>query len=475
MAATLDKLEATAVVDDPHRSLRWSIYWLLIVAATAGAAARVLAVRDPQEANNRPFPSANDRSRWAMIRALVERGTYEIDEIIQQPGWDTIDRVWHWNGQYDAQGRKIKRFYSSKPPFYPTLLAGVYAALYYTTGLSLETHPFAVGRGLLLLFNVVPLAVYFWVLARLIDRLGTTDWGRVFAMTAATFGTLVTPFASVLNNHLPAAVTAAVALYAAVRILLDGQRRARYFVLAGLLAALTAANELPALAFVGLLGLVLLVRAPLPTMTFGLPCVLLVAAAFLGTNWIAHGTLIPPYAHRSTENPEDNWYDYPGSYWTDPQKRTGVDRGEPSPLVYAANALVGHHGVFSLTPVWLASAAGVVLAWRRGRSAAGWRSLALLVALTSVVCLAFYLTRPEIDRNYGGVSCGLRWVIWLTPLWLSTLAIAADAATCCRKGRTFMYLALAVSVISATYPGANPWSQPWIQDFVEYLGLGSRL
>ena len=37
-----------------------------------------------------------------------------------------------------------------------------------------------------------------------------------------------------------------IAIYAAVRIWFDGERRMRYFVAAGLFAAFTAANELPA-------------------------------------------------------------------------------------------------------------------------------------------------------------------------------------------------------------------------------------
>src|SRR3954453_10779633 len=43
----------------------------------------------------RPFLSANDRSRWMTVRSLVERGTYEIDSIVGQPTWDTIDMVQH--------------------------------------------------------------------------------------------------------------------------------------------------------------------------------------------------------------------------------------------------------------------------------------------------------------------------------------------------------------------------------------------
>ena len=38
-----------------------------------------------------------------------------------------------------------------------------------------------------------------------------------------------------------------------------------------------------------------------------LPAVIVVAAAFFGTNWIAHGSLKPAYLHDSGK---DNWYDY---------------------------------------------------------------------------------------------------------------------------------------------------------------------
>ena len=43
----------------------------------------------------RPFLSGNDRSRWDTIRALVEHGTYAIDDIVAEPNWDTIDMVQH--------------------------------------------------------------------------------------------------------------------------------------------------------------------------------------------------------------------------------------------------------------------------------------------------------------------------------------------------------------------------------------------
>ena len=67
------------------------------------------------------------------------------------------------------------------------------------------------------------------LLAQIVERLGTTDWGRIFVMAAATLGTLLNTFAVVLNNHLIAAVSATISIYLLMRIWFDGERRWRYF------------------------------------------------------------------------------------------------------------------------------------------------------------------------------------------------------------------------------------------------------
>ena len=53
----------------------------------------------------------------------------------------------------------------------------------------------------------------------------------------------------------------------------------------------------------------------------------------------------------------DNWYEYPESRWL-LNKKAGVDKGEESPADYALHCLVGHHGIFSLTPFWILSLLG---------------------------------------------------------------------------------------------------------------------
>ena len=134
--------------------------------------------------------------------------------------------------------------------------------------------------------------------------------------------------------------------------------------------------------------------------------------------------------------------------------------------MYALHATVGHHGIFSLTPVWLLSIWGLVLLWR-GRSDASWPCSSRLL---SRGVPGFYLSRPQADRNYGGMTSGFRWMFWFAPLWLVALLPAADRLANWRVGRALALLLLVLSVMSASYPTWNPWTQPWLWNFLTYLG-----
>ena len=64
-------------------------------------------------------------------------------------------------------------------------------------------------------------------------------------------------------------------------------------------SALAAAFELPALAWLAAMLAILATCNLRRTLTAALPAVLVVAAAAFSTNWIAHNTISPPYAHRA--------------------------------------------------------------------------------------------------------------------------------------------------------------------------------
>ena len=81
--------------------------------------------------------------------------------------------------------------------------------------------------------------------------------------------------------------------------------------------------------------------------------------------------------------------------------------------------------------------------------------------------LGFYIIKTD---NYGGLTCGPRWFIWLTPFWLLTMIPVVDWLGVRRWGRCSGYLLLAVAVFSATYPSNDPWRHPWLYQLLEYCG-----
>jgi len=478
---------------DGRAALRRGIYAILMAAGVGGLLGRIGAVdsvdRYKLEVHNNnfykkngypevqlrtPFLSANDRSRWLTIRSLVEYGTYRIDDVVTEPNWDSIDTVKHDGHGRAAPGPLEGHLYSSKPPLLATILSGEYWLIYNTTGYSLKDHPYLVGRFMLATVNISAMLVIWLLLARHVERYARTDWGRIFIVAAGVFGTLQTTFAVALNNHLIAAASAMLALDAVVRIVSEGDVRAFRFVQAGLFGAFTAANELPALSLFAAIGAGLVWLHPRKTLLAFAPAAALVGAAALGTNYAAHETFVPAYAHRK---PENNWYEYQyvnrfgeikESYWSQITERSAVDKGEASPATYALHALVGHHGIFSLTPVFILTLFGLAITlFNRGNPL---RPIAGGVALVSLVCIAFYLARPEIDRNYGGTSAAFRWVLWFAPLWLVGALPAADALAGRRIGRGIALLFLALSVVSVSYPTWNPWTHPWPMQWMQDQG-----
>ena len=252
------------------------------------------------------------------------------------------------------------------------------------TGWTLGDHPYEIGRVMLFTVNILPLVLMYVLIGRLVERFGTTDWGRIFVMAAATLGTFLNTFAVVLNNHIVAAVSAAVALYAAVRIAYDGERRLRYFV-ARRLRGRVHRRQRAARAYVSrLIGLLLLWTRAARNAARIRP-----GSARRGGRVLRHQLDRPRRAcGRPTctaARPSDNWYTTHTtvngraikSYWLD---RQGIDRGEPTKLAYAVHVLVGHHGMFSLTPIWLLSIAGALM-WLWSPDASR-RQLAAVVLLS---------------------------------------------------------------------------------------------
>ncbi len=393
-----------------------------------------------------PLRSANDRSRWCTVWAIVERGTYQIDEIQQRPGWDTIDRVKHND-----------HFYSSKPPLLPRIVAELYRLVRIFPGWTLDANPAATIRLLLFLINILPMGVALWYLCRIICRYCHDVSGSLLLIATACWATLLNPFLTTFNNHTVAATFLIFALYLTIKIHVEQRHNSWRYALCGLTAAFTTCNELPAAAF-GLALFIILVRQnSSQTLKFFVPAAIIPIAAFMLTNYHATGGWKPFYMYYGTEKYVFVHEGVP-SYWADPQ---GVDRAIDSPLTYLFHCTFGHHGVFSLTPVFLLSVAGwsIRRMWRSGRL----KVIQHLGLGLTLLVFAFYMSKPS-HYNYGGVSVALRWMLWLIPFWLLAMIPAVNAW----GSRTWFQLVawplVGISLFSAWYPQTSPWTQPWLFD-----------
>jgi len=61
-------------------------------------------------------------------------------------------------------------------------------------------------------------------------------------------------------------------------------------------------------------------------------------------------------------------------------------------------------------------------------------------------------------------------MFWCTPLWLVSLVPAADAISRRPAVRVLAWVMLFGSVVSASYASLNPWSHPWIFQYMSYVG-----
>jgi hypothetical protein len=334
----------------------------------------------------------NDASRWNTVYYLVEHGTYEYlpehgawwntkksknfpaDFAGTLPFW-TIDMV----AKKDDAGHY--HFYSSKPPLLPTCLAGIVLVIENVSkavdavfgsvvsqvagrDVSLEadyrTHPWFIMRTTLILTQAIPFMIFVVLVGRQILDWTNSPFARYFCIAAAALGTYLTPWSITLNNHVIAAFTVFIAVHATLRIWYDNRREWYWFVLAGLFGAFAATMELPALSLAVAVLVAIAAKDPVRGGTLGLIPALLVFGAALLTNWLAMGTIKPAYAEFGVPG---GLYDYPGSYWNNP---TGMDALQEPKRIYLLHLLIGHHGLFLLTPILLLALVGAGRHLRRG-------------------------------------------------------------------------------------------------------------
>lgn len=415
----------------------------------------------------------NDNSRILTMRAIAENGTFQIGERLEFADGTFLDTgllfekgqrlsidvvlnpkpFWTNPSPVPGEPHARKAYYSSKPPMLPLLMAVEYYCLRHLLAWDWTTHRAWILRALLMTWNVMPWLLVLWFSLSILECQTQDLWVQVFWLGLASFGTMIFSFETTINNHVVAAWSTGFAL---VLFLRKVTLHVRDWFAIGLLAGFTMANELPAASMVLLLMAYAFYRYGWLAASVLILGVIPFLAVEEGLIWLSLGDWQPAYAKFGTV-----WYNFPGSYWENPQE---IDALQQPWFVYCFHLTLGHHGWFSLTPAFLLAC----LSWQNQRSE--YQRLQVVSGMSWLlfaVVLGFYVLKTN---NYGGWTCGPRWLMWLIPffLWCSLSGIKQLRHTV--QGRSFAMAALSISIFSAWYPGINPWQHPWLFQWARFVG-----
>jgi hypothetical protein len=267
---------------------------------------------------------------------------------------------------------------------------------------------------------------------------------------------------------------------------MEGRRDTWLFGLAGLFGGLAAVSEFPAAGLTAAIFFALLWKSPAKAIAIYGFAAMIPLLGHVYANYQVTGSLMPAYAKKE-------WYEFPSSYWkidqqtgrlvgtsTDP--KTGEVSVNPRSIdsqyepwyVYLFHIVLGHHGILSLSPVLFFSFVGLVrvIASRAALSARLVPLAVFTLSLTALLLLG-YTFGPAFgigQRNYGGMSNGMRWLFWVIPLWLVHLPMGLDWKSSSAWFRRVAIGLLAISIASSFHATRNPWTRPWIHEWLYQLG-----
>lgn len=377
--------------------------------------------------------TTNPLSRFITVERLLEAGTFAHTS----PEGDTpfelsIDHV-KVNGQ----------IYSSKPPSYPALMAAEAWPLRKLTGMNVHAHKRDYLRYLTLLNQVLPFALMLITALFFLQRFVQDRFALAWMLMAMSFGSLAYGYAVTINNHTVAAVLFFVS-FALLYGVEKGDRGPSASFWAGLMASFAAMNELPGLVFLAFFGVMLLrVRNWRALAAFALGA----SIPILFTLWAYHhitGSYKPTYM-------QGDLYRYEGSYWKNPE---GLDTLRDPWYVYLFHSFLGHHGMFSMTPVLALGLWGGIRIIRKNLQGMRFHIIGLFLGMLAITVFVVRNT-----HNYGGYCIGLRWFIPFAPLLMMMAWPIVAEWVKESKGRIALWVILLLS---------TPWvfQSLWIEAFV---------
>lgn len=326
----------------------------------------------------------NVQSRLISVERLLEAGTLIHDDT---PFAKSVDAV-------SVDGH----VYSSKSPTSYLLAALTAWPVRMITGASVYEYQRLYLQWIVLTNQVLPYIVVLWLAWWWVRRRTDSPWTQTMFLLGMSFACLPFGYAVTLNNHTPAAICLFLMWLLSQSIENGGWKQPhRGAFLAGACGGLAASFEPTAGIFTPLFAVVLgrreWQRGLLLVTGAALACI-----PMLATYHLISGSIVPFYIR-----PE--LYLYPGSYWNTP---AGFDALAEPRWQYIFNALLGHHGLFSLTPYVAVGLTG--LFWQARKR----EGLSMAVLAGAAVVMTYILSTTN---NYGGRALGMRWFAQFMPLF----------------------------------------------------------
>jgi len=384
----------------------------------------------------------NGRSRMATIDSLVDRGTFVIDNSVYVRTGDKV----YINGH----------FYSDKPPVLSFLAAGPYF-LMKSVGLTFQNNEGLVYYLLTLIFVGTPAAITVYVFNKSLKLVGLEKSVRLRLTIALGAGTLLLPWATVFNNHVPAMALCFTSFYFLLKSKFQFNKKNIF--LAGFLVSLGATIDVVAGPVFFVLFLIYILwnrfeRKSIMIFLIGvlppflLHCILNIQI----TGGILPAELVPQY------------FLYPGSPWL-PEQLAGFASWQDltSLLTYAFHSTFGYSGFFSHSPILL------IFFFALPQIRHKLKKEGVIITLATIILLGFYIVGTN---NYGGWSYSIRWWIPLIPFLMFFGSLYLQK----QKSYKIFYLLLAASVVISAVGIISPWTNmglgpiPFVNNLKQLLG-----
>ena len=354
-------------------------------------------------------PQSNGNSRLDATKAIVERGSFQIDPYQDQGNWATLDKAYYGGHYYTTKGIGSSLF--AVPAYY--ILYRLAGALGFVLGDVLVKHILTI---VVIGAAFVANGILLYLIAKQISE---NTWKAVIAAAGISLGTMLWPYSAVYYAHVPAALFVSITFYVLLRMRKNLETISeRRFAWAGLAMGLAFITDYTtALIIAGLIVYALFLlrgqgwNAWVKLGAAGAAGALIPLGIMFIYNWIVYRNVLA--------------FGY--SFAADPVFHQGRVTGFMGVNLPDLRAL--YHvtvdpkfGLFWQSPVLILAAVGYSVAFK----ARSFRAEALL-SIYSLVSLA--LMNSGTFMWWGGSSFGPRYLIVALPLMVIPLALVPDKLT----------------------------------------------